>query len=333
MGNGSVVGGRQLVAEFPYRLGRVPFKRTDDGTELLNINGASTGTALNVWNGTGASDTGGDWTRTGQGSESSSADAGSGTNGLDSGTVGANTYANFDNGTEIDVAGTYSTLEFMLQPKTFPGNGKLRIQWRNAATTVVSSTLDIENYVTNMDIDIWQKVTIPIADFNLTGDVQSLRILFAVGNQRHYFDDIELIQSGGLGPKIFRVAAPDNTQRFHLSMAVLLMAAPETGWNSDAFCDISGGLTNGIIFRHYKISTSEVITQFNTKNNIELFGQYHPQEHFLFADSNRLAGFMVKPGRATLIITDDEVLDIVVRDNLSTIDAMRAYCHYGVEEV
>lgn len=330
---GDVVGGRQFVAEFPYRLGRVPFKRTDNGSELLNIDGSSAGTEQNVWNGTGAGDTGGDWTRSGEGSESASADAGSGTNGLDTGTVGSNSNAEFDNGTEIDVAGTYSTVEFMLQPKAFRNNGKLRIQWRNAATTVIGATLDVENYVTNMDLDVWQKVTIPIADFSLTGDVQRLRIVFAVGTQRHYIDDIKLIQSGGLGPKTFRVAPPDDTQIYHLSMAVLLMTAPETGWDSDAFGDISGGLANGIIFRHYKLSTSEVITQFNTKNNIELFGQYHPQEHFLFADNNRLAGFMVKPGKATLTITDDEVLEIVVRDDLSSISSVRAYCHYGVEEV
>ena len=40
---------------------------------------------------------------------------------------------------------------------------------------------------------------------------------------------------------------------------------------------------------------------------------------------------MVKPGNASVIITDDEVLEFVVRDKLDTIPEMRAYAHFGVE--
>lgn len=325
--------GTLAVGERSLTLGRTSFKRTDDGTELLNINGLASGTSSIVWNGTGASDTGGDWTASGDGSESASADAGSGTNGWDSGSVGANDYTEFNNGSEIDVAGTYATLEFKLQPKAYPGPAQIQIQWRNAATTVIGTTLNIENYVPNMDLDVWKTVSIPIADFNLTGNVQRLRIVYKIGNQRHYIDDVQLIQSGGSGPKTFRIEAPDASTGFYLSMAVLLINAPAAGWASNAFGNIAGGLTNGLLMRHIRKSTSEVLWSFNTTNNVQLFGQYHPQESFTFSDDNLLVGFMVKPGKATILITNDDVLEYVVRDDLSSIVEMRAYAHYGIEVV
>jgi hypothetical protein len=116
-------------------------------------------------------------------------------------------------------------------------------------------------------------------------------------------------------------------------MAVLKMAAPSSAWNLDAFGNISSGLARGLIFRHRRITTSETLWKFVTKNNVELFGQYHPQEDIIFADGNLLMGFMVKPGKANVIVTNDDVLEFVVRDDLSAVSEMRAYCHYGVEEV
>ena len=97
--------------------------------------------------------------------------------------------------------------------------------------------------------------------------------------------------------------------------------------------DVAAGLLRGVICRHRKKSTSEVLWKFVSKNNLQLFGQFHPQDAFTFADSEMLVGFMVKPGKASVIITDDDVLEFVVRDDLSSIGEMRAYCHYGVEGI
>jgi hypothetical protein len=81
------------------------------------------------------------------------------------------------------------------------------------------------------------------------------------------------------------------------------------------------------------LSTAEVLWSLNSKDNVDLFGRFHPQDDIIFADSVMLIGFMIKPGKASVVVTDDDVLEFVVRDNLSTITQGRAFAHYGVEEV
>lgn len=325
--------GTPLFSNRPLRLGRDSLKRTDNGTEQMNVNGSSGGTPVTVWNGTGASDTGGDWTAGGAGSESASADAGSGTNGWDTGVTSDGNNITFDNGSLVTVGGVYDELRFQLQPKAFPVGSRLRAVFLDASNNQVGNSLLVANYTSNMDLDVWQEVSIPIADFSLTGDAQKLRFrTLNTSGQQYWFDDIELVPNGGSGPYRFQIAAPAG-ERYHLSMLVLQVTAPEAGWNNDAFANIAGGLANGLICRQRRLSDSEVMWKFNTKDNRELFGQYHPQESFAFADTALLVGFMVKPGKASVIVTDDEVLEFVVRDNLSAITDIRAYMHYGVEEV
>jgi len=178
-------------------------------------------------------------------------------------------------------------------------------------------------------------VSIPIADFLLPGNAQKLKFIYRkVAGQYFHFDDIELWPTGGGGgPYTFEVAAPDANTKLHLTMAVVLISAPDTGWASDAFGNVTGGLSYGLVLRHFRKSTSEVMWSFNTKNNMQLFGQYHPQESFAFADNELLVGFMIKPGSASVLITDDDVLQFLVQDDLTDISEMRAFCHYGVEEV
>ena len=314
-------------------LGREPFLRTDIGTELMSIDGQAAGAPVNLWNGTGPSDTGADWTASGTGSETTGSNH-SGTNGWDTGVTAQNDTTVFDNGSMIDVDGTYDQIDFWINPQAFPVGSRLHVRWRDNADANIGDQLRIDQYAVNMDLDVYQQVSIPTADFNLTGDVQKLRIRYSNAAGQHiFFDDIELVASAGGGPYRFRLAAPDADTVYHLSMGVLLISAPESGWTRDAFANIGSGLSRGLIFRHRRLSTSETLWKFVTKNNLQLFGQYHPQESFLFADSELLVGFMVKPGRAGVRITDDEVLEFVVRDDLSTISEMRAYCHFGVEDV
>jgi len=325
--------GTPIFADRPLRLGRESLKESGDGSESMNVDGRPSGTPVTVWNGTGASDTGGDWTASDTGSEQAAADAGSGTNGWDTGVTALNGFTTFDNGSLVDVAGTYDTLQLQLNPQAFPTGARLQVGFLDASNALVGNLLRIEQYASNMDLDVWQQVSLPVEDFNLDADVQKLRFRYAVeAGQRHYLDDITLIPAGGDGPYRFGIRAPVG-ERYHLSMLVLQVTAPETGWNNDAFANIAGGLTNGLLLRHRRLSDSTTLWRFNTKDNREMFGQYHPQESFAFADGTLLLGFMVKPGKASVIVTDDDVLEFIVRDDLSSITDMRAYMHYGVEEV
>lgn len=314
---------RTLETEFT--LGKAKFLRTDIGTEQLNVNGLAPGGATSIWTGDATY-----WTHEAQGTSETYA-AHDGTYGLDSGVRSAGQETRFDNGTNIDIAGLYQNVRFWMKPKAFPSGADLRVLWRTSGGNNPGAVLSVPNYVPNMDLDVWQQVTIPIADFALTADVAKLVILYALkGGQQYYLDTFELVAAGAGGPYTFRAEAPAG-ERWHIGLLNLIMSAGATGWNSSAFANIAGGLAQGLILRKKVLSTAEVKWSFTFKNNVELFGQLVPSYDFTFANSELMINFSMKPEPATLVVTDDEVLEFLVRDNLSSLANMRAYIHYGSE--
>jgi len=325
--------GTQVVALRELTLGQAKFLETDDGYEEMAINGTSGGSATVIWNGTGGGDTGGDWTHINQGTEESYAKY-SGTNGLDSGVCSLGQSSGFDYGENIDIEGVYDQISFWMQPKAYPTGSNLQILWRTSAGTTKGNVLDISNYVSNFDLDIWQKVTIPITDFNLDGN-QVAKVLFkyaSKGGQQFYFDDIELKNDGTDGPFTFRVAA-DGYYNYHIGAIYLYLATGDSGWSSDAFGNITSGLENGLLIRHYNKSTSQTRWSINLKNNRDLYGRMVSHNNVDFFDNEHIATFVLKPEPASIIVTENEVLDIVVRDDLSSLNSLRAFVQYGAEEI
>jgi hypothetical protein len=325
--------GNAITAHPLWTLGRDSFKRHDNNTEQMNVDGRAAGDTEVLWNGTGAGDTGGDWTASGTGSET----AGSmhaGTNGWDTGVMAENDDVIFNYGSEIDVDGSYDELRLWVQPKAFPAGSRPKLKWLDASSSGVSDGLRIDDYTENMDLDEWQQVSIPIADFNLTADAQRLMLEARNAAGQHYWlDDIELVESDSAGgPYRFELAAPAG-QIYHVSMIVLMIGAPQSGWDSDAFGDIEGGLSQGLVLRHRDTEAEDMIWKFVAKDNLGLFGYFHPQDDVTFADNVMVVGFMVKPGLASIDVTDTKILQFVVRDDLSGLSNMRAYAHYGVEEI
>lgn len=320
--------GTPVFSKHQITLGRSAFKRIDNGTELMNVDGRASGSSSIIWDGDASA-----WTASGSGSSTTEA-AHAGSYGWDSGTVGANSNTDFNNGSEIDVAGTYDQLSFWIQPKAYPGNAVLQVQWRNGSGTVIGSTLNVENYVTNMDLDAWQKVTIPIADFNLDANVQVFRVTYKVGTQRHWFDEFNIQASGGTGPYEFRVSSPTGYV-YHVERVIIVVSASDIGWTSTSFANISGGLENGLLMKYHKIGASpETYWSFNNRNNAEMFGQFKAFNDVNFDDSEQLVAFALHPELSSVIlIDDDEVLDLVVRDDLSSLTSLRAFLHYGVEVI
>lgn len=326
--DGSPIGADQRLT-----LGQARFVRTDDGSAAMNVNGLAAGADTVIWNGTGGGDTGGDWTPEAQGSETAGA-MHSGTNGWDSGVRTAGQETRFDFGSNQDIAGSYDTLKFWMNPQAYPAGSDFRVFWRTAGGSNPGVKLSVENYVTNMDTGIWQQVEIPIADFNLGNDVAKIVFEYgAQGGQHFFLDDIEVTVTAAGGPYIFQVKAPDTTEQYHLTMAVLILVAPSADWLQGSFANIAGGLANGLLLRARRLSDGEVFWSLNSADNLDLFGRFHPQDDVTFADGALMMGFMVKPGAASVVITTDTVLEFVVRDDLSTVSNIRAFAHYGVEVV
>lgn len=314
---------RVLQAEFV--LGKAKFLRTDIGTEQLNVNGLAPGGTTIIWDGEATY-----WTLEGNGTKETYAKH-SGTYGLDSGVRSAGQETKFNYGSNQDIDGLYQNVRFWMNPKLYPSGSSLRIRWRTSGGGTPGNLLNVADYVPNMDLDVWQQVTIPIADFALTADVSTLVLIYALkGGQQFYFDDFELVAAGAGGPYTFRTEAPVG-ERWHVGLLNMIMSAGATGWNSNAFGNIAGGLLQGLILRKKLLSTGEVLWSFTFKNNVELFGQLVPSYDFTFANSELMVNFSMKPEPATLVVTDDEVLEFLVRDNLSSLTNMRAYIHYGKE--
>jgi len=325
------IDGVPVSAKRILKPGQVSFKRHDNNTEQMNVNGESSGTALVVWNGTGVGDTGGDWSVSGVGSETSGSMY-SGTNGWDTGVTSSGNNTTLDNGSMIDVDGTYDELKFWLQPKAYPAGSRLRVVWLDSSNTAIGRSILVSNYTEDMDLDTWQQIAIPISDFNLTGNVQKLRFMYMnASGQQYYLDDIDLVHSGGGGPYRFQVEAPDANTRYHLSMLVLMIAGPGSSWSPSTFANISA-LSKGLLLRQRRKSDGEILWKRNSKDNLALFGRYHPQDDITYSDGTLQLGFMMKPGRADVLITYDEILEFVVRDDLSSITEARAYAEFGIEE-
>jgi hypothetical protein len=319
------------VANVDLLLGQARFLRLDNGSFRMNIDGRALGTPVVLWNGTGAGDTGGDWSASGTGSETAGS-MHSGTNGWDTGVTVVGNNVRFDNGSMVDLVGSYAELRFWVQPKALPVGSVLRVGWLNGSNQLVGVRLRVDQYVTDLEVDEWQQVSIPIEDFGLTGDVQKLQFRCNnVDGQHYWFDDIEIVPVGN-GPFRFRVQAPAN-ERWHVTMLVLVISGDASGWTSTVFANLTTHLDKGLICRQKRLSTGDDLWALNSRDNIDLFGRYHPQDDITFADDKLLVGLMLKPGKASTVITNDDVLDLIVRDDLSGVGAMRAFVHYGAEVI
>lgn len=325
--------GTQLFGKQQLELGRQAFKRTDDNSEAMNINGVASGSFVVMWNGTGSEDLGSDWELEGKGTETTGSKY-SGTNGLDTGVLTAGDSTRFDYESPFDVSGSYGELTFMMNVQAYPPDSRLKVLWADSTNTKLGSALKVEDYVSNMDTDEWKEVQIPIEDFNLTGSVQKLIFRYQEADGQHfYFDDMGLNALAVSGaPYTFRVKAPTGLI-YHVERVVIVLAADDTGWNSDAFANITGGVNRGLLLRYKKIGDeSEVYWKVNARNNVELFGLLQVINSIDYEGGDRQVVFALEPQLSSVILVDDdEVLDIVVRDDFSGLNNLRAFLHFGIE--
>jgi hypothetical protein len=64
--------------------------------------------------------------------------------------------------------------------------------------------------------------------------------------------------------------------------------------------------------------------------NIELFGQFDPVVDTSYNDSTRQVSFVLRPGNATVLVTANDVLEFLVKDDLTSLVNARAFAHVGI---
>lgn len=315
------------VLQSEFNLGLIKFLREGDGVEQMAVNGSSSW-AEDVWDGDSTA-----WTRGGVGSVVEAAKH-SGTYGLDTGAMAQNALVWFDYGSDRDLETSFDSISFWINPQAFPEGSLLRCGWAPSGTTsLVGHVCNVADYIPNADFGVWQRVTIPLSDFNLSSQVGRFMLQATqTSGQRFYFDDVDMLNSTSDGPYKYRVLGVAG-EKWHVARITLVMAASETGWNSSAFANIAGGLELGLILRQGIVSTQEVLWSITMKNNMELFGAMVPSDPVNFADGEQMVIFNLTPGSAAIVLDEDSGLEFVIRDDLHTLTNMRAYLQFGVEEV
>ncbi len=147
-------------------------------------------------------------------------------------------------------------------------------------------------------------------------------------NQQYHIDDIELYPNGG--PYIFRAVAPAG-ETYHVKEILLSLVVDTTSWTKDHFLTISGGLDKGLLIRQRDLSVEDVHWSVNLTDNLTMFTRLCVCNQIDYASSIKQFLLRLEPAPASVKITDDLAIEVLVRDNLSTLNALRAYVQYGGE--
>jgi hypothetical protein len=162
---------------------------TTSDYEVLEVTSAcSSGTlqecSLVIWNGTGILDTRGDWEHLNHGTEAAYAKY-EGTNGLDATGFTANKKITFQETHETNVD-DYDLLSMYINLKEWGAD--TRINFEDGSTVLLST------YLQSTDLNTWQRVLIPLEDFNLTAPINVQRLTFtSTGANGFYLDNVEFV--------------------------------------------------------------------------------------------------------------------------------------------
>ncbi len=107
----------------------------------------------------------------------------------------------FDRGSDLSVSGYVSLTIYINVDKDWTAGDSVSVfGYDTASFSVVGNSVLLENYINELNFDVWQKATIPLTDMGLTaGTIDALRMEM-VGTDgkapKFYLDDIQFEQSG-----------------------------------------------------------------------------------------------------------------------------------------
>jgi len=296
------------------------FEDTVTGDESMRVDGSAANLDEAVWDGESSF-----WTDPSIGSKTAGSKR-TGTYGWDSGVTSQNNEVKFTRSTPYQPSS--DSIEGWINLQALPATGVIQARWE-LSNSAKGSGLDLLDYLSSQDIGLWQHFSIPLADFNLPAenvDEFRLRSLNIAGID-YWLDDLRLVS--GNGSKTFRMAAV-GIGEWLIGSITLVVAAADTGWDSDSFCDIAGGLANGLQLRHRDLAGATNFWKLVCKENSELFGHYEPVVDTAFNNNQRQLSFVLRPEPASVIVTANDVLEYLVKDDLTGLINIRAFAHVGV---
>jgi hypothetical protein len=290
------------------------------GAESMKVDGSVDNLDEAVWDGESSF-----WADPTIGTKTAGA-ARTGSFGWDSGATSQNDEVKFTRSTPFQPSS--DSIEGWINLQALPASVVIQGRWE-LANSAKGNGIDLMDYLSSQDLGVWQHWSIPIADFNLPAenvDEFRFRTLNAAGAD-YYLDDIRLVS--GNGNKTFRMAAV-GVGEWLLEAVTLILVAADTGWNSNAFCNIAGGLAGGLQLRHRDLAGGVNFWKLVATKNIELFGQFDPVVDTSYNDSTRQVSFVLRPGNASVLVTANDVLEFLVKDDLTSLVNARAFAHVGI---
>lgn len=142
-----------------------------------------------VWNGTGVDDVGGDWTHTGSGVETIESMY-SGTNGLEAVGLHSGNKIRFKKDWSVLDVSDYDLLVMRINIRSVSSGADMQIYLKNMLFPQ-GDTLNLSNYININSIDVWQKVVIPLEDFNMTS--------FLIPGDATFVNRVTLAPTGDMG--------------------------------------------------------------------------------------------------------------------------------------
>jgi hypothetical protein len=308
------------VHQARYSLRKRVFEHSTSGAESMKVDGSSGTIDENVWNGEGSY-----WADPTIGSKTTGSKR-TGTYGWDTGVTAQNDEVKFTRSTPFQP--TSDAIEGWINLQAYPAGVEIQGRWELAGVTK-GNGVDLMDYLESQDLGVWQHFSIPLSDFNLPAEnVDEFRFRTKnVAGADYYLDDITL-NSGG-GSQKFRLVVPSGAEWIVGSITLVLVAG-DSGWNSNAFANIAGGLANGLTLRHRDLVEGENQWKVVCKKNIHLFGHFDPVIDTTYNDNQRQISFVLRPSPADIIVTENETLELLVKDDLTSLTDLRAFAHVGV---
>ena len=308
------------VHQIQYNMRKRVFADPSTGAESMKVDGSSGTLDEAVWDGEGSY-----WADPSIGSKTTGSKR-TGTYGWDTGATSQNDEVKFTRSVAFQPSS--DSIDGWINLQALPATVVIQGRWE-LDNSAKGNGIDLMDYLPSQDLGVWQHFSIPLADFNLPAeDVDEFRFRTLNDDGADYWlDDIKLVS--GSGGKTFRMAAV-GVGEWVVEAITLILVAADSGWDSDSFCDIAGGLANGLQLRHRDLAAGENFWKLVCTKNIELFGQFDPVVDTAYNDNTRQISFVLQPGSATIKITANDVLEFLVKDDLTSLVNVRAFAHVGI---
>jgi hypothetical protein len=312
--------GNAIITIRDFNMRKRVFADPTTGAESMKVDGSAAAVDEEVWNGEASY-----WADPSIGSKTTGSKR-TGTYGWDTGATSQGNKVKFTRSTPFQPSS--DRIEGWINLQALPAGVDLQARWE-LSNAGKGNGVVLQDYLAHQDLGVWQPWSIDIADFNLPAEnVDEFRFRTLNDNGADYWlDDIRLVS--GNPSKVFRLSPP-GVGEWLVESVTLILVAPDTGWDSNSFCHIAGGLQNGLQLRHRDLAGSQNYWKLIAQNNMELFGQFDPVVDTTYNDSTRQISFVLKPGSATVKLTANDVLEFLVKDDLTGMTNARAFAQVGI---